>query len=196
MKNFLRIAQGIDVMPLLMAVTRNPAWWREDTYLRDYPQGPFKDIDSIILRFPPRTVAETEAKAAELLADPHYDQHECVDQPIYAQIPEARGLVMALFARVGGTRLGRVMMNRIQPGGRIYKHADTPAHANYWQRHHLCLQSAPGCTISAGDEQVYMAPGEFWWFNNGKEVDGEIPEHEVVNNSAVERIHMVMDVKI
>jgi hypothetical protein len=196
MKNFLRIAQGVDVMPLLMALHRNPQWWKEDTYLRSYPQGPFGEIDSIILRFPPRSVAETEEKLQELLTDPHYDPHECVDQPIYAQIPEARGLVMALFGRVGGVRLGRVIINRVMPGGRIFKHADRPEHANYWHRHHLCLQSAPGALISAGDEQVYMAPGEFWWFNNGREVDGEIPEHEVFNNSSVERIHLILDARI
>jgi hypothetical protein len=198
MKNFLRLAQGLDVMPLLASVTRNPDWWHEDTYLRSYPQGPFGEIDSIILRFPPRTVCETQEQAEELLRQPGYDQHECVDQAIYGKLPEARALVMNLMHYVGGTRLGRVMLNRIQPGGRIYQHADTPAHANYWQRHHIVLQSAPGVVFEAGEEQVYMAPGECWWFDNGKErADGsEPPKHQVINNSAVERIHLIVDVRI
>lgn len=197
MKNFLRLSQGIDVMPLLAAITRNQDWWREDTYLRSYPQGPFGEIDSIILRFPPRTVTETQEQAEQLLADPHYDQHECEDQPIYARIPQARPLVMALMNYVGGVRLGRVMINRIQPGGRIFQHADTLDHANYWDRHHIVLQSAPGVVFEAGDEQVYMAPGEAWWFDNGKtRADGsERPKHQVINNSAVERIHMIVDIR-
>ena len=196
MKNFHRLAVGLNVGPLLASIVRNPDWWHEDTYLRTFPQGPFGETDSIILRFPPRPVPATEEEKQEYLRT--VDQHECVDQPIYGRLPEARQLVMNLFAYVGGTRLGRVMINRIQPGGRIFKHADTLAHANYWHRHHICLQSAPGVVFAAGDEQVYMAPGEAWWFNNGKGTSEEEdrPQHEVINNSAVERIHMVVDVRV
>jgi hypothetical protein len=77
--------------------------------------------------------------ADKLLNAPGYDPHECVDQDIYGRLPEARVLVMNLMHYVGGTRLGRVMINRMQPGGRIFQHADTPIHANYWQRHHIVL---------------------------------------------------------
>jgi hypothetical protein len=197
MKNFLRLAGGLDVMPLLAKVTRNPDWWHEDTYLCTFPQGPFGEIDSLILRFPPRAVCATQEEADALLSQPGYDQHECVDQAIYGRIPEARVLVMNLLHYVGGTRLGRVMLNRIQPGGKIYQHADTPAHADYWDRHHIVLQSAPGVVFEAGDEQVYMAPGECWWFDNGKtRADGsDVPKHQVINNSAVERIHMIIDIR-
>jgi hypothetical protein len=195
MKHFHRLATGINTGPLVAALYRNPDWWTEDTYLRTFPQGPFGEVDSLILRFPPRPVPKTEEEKAEYLRTA--DQHECVDQPIYGRLPEARQLVMNLFAYVGGTRLGRVIINRVQPGGRVYKHADTLDHANYWHRHHICLQSAPGVVFTAGDEQVYMAPGEAWWFDNGKgpEQEGR-PEHEVINNSPVERIHMVIDIKV
>lgn len=194
MKNFHRLATGVNVGPLLAKIVRNPDWWTQDTYLRTFPQGPFGEVDSLILRFPPRPVPATPEEAAEYLRTT--DQHECVDQPIYGELPEARQLVMNLFTYVGGTRLGRVMINRLQPGGRIFKHADTLAHANYWHRHHIVLQSAPGAIFTAGDEQVYMAPGEAWWFNNGKGAEGDArPEHEVVNNSPVERIHMIVDIR-
>jgi len=195
MKHFHRIATGVNTGPLVASLYRNPGWWTEDTYLRTFPQGPFGEVDSLILRFPPRPVPKTEEEKAEYLRT--IDQHECVDQPIYGRLPEARQLVMNLFAYVGGTRLGRVIINRVQPGGRVFRHADTLDHANYWHRHHICLQSAPGVVFHAGDESVYMAPGEAWWFDNGKgpEQEGR-PEHEVINNSPVERIHMVIDIKV
>ena len=41
MKNFLLIGTGIDVLPLLLQIQRQPQLWKADTYLRDYPQGPF-----------------------------------------------------------------------------------------------------------------------------------------------------------
>lgn len=186
MKNFMRLSAGLDVGPLLLAIKRRPDFWKEDTHLRDYPQGPFKQIESIMLRFPVKTVHETEEALQEHLST--YDQHENVDYPAYKLLPEARPLVMNLMAYVGGERLGRVMINKIAPGGVIYPHADTPAHANYYSRFHIVLQSQPGVVFRAGDEQVYMATGEAWWFDN-KQV------HEVINNSADDRIHMIVDVR-
>lgn len=186
MRNFLRIGQGTDVMPLLAAIARKPGLWTADTYLRDYPQGPFGEVDSIILRFPVKSVKATEAEVADHLSK--YDQHECVDQAAYALLPEARALVMGLMAYVGGTRLGRVMINRIKPGGVIYPHRDTPVHAEYWSRHHICLQASPGVVFRCEDEKVFMQAGETWYFDNAL-------EHEVINNSDNDRISMVVDVR-
>ena len=186
MKNFLRLETGIDVLPLLLAIQRRPELWKEDTYLRDYPQGPFAQIESIMLRFPVKTVVETEEELKK--AQSMYDPHESIDYPPYKLLPEARPLVMGLMNRVGGERLGRVMINKIAPGGMIYPHADTPSHTDYYTRFHFVLKSAPGVFFQAGDENVYMAPGELWWFDNKQ-------EHEVINNSAVDRIHMVVDVR-
>lgn len=186
MNNFQRIAGGIDVMPLLLAIKRRPDLWKEDTYLRDYPQGPFGEIESIMLRFPVKTVHETEEELQKHVTT--YDQHENIDYPAYKLLTEARPIVMNLMHYVGGERLGRVMINKIAPGGRIFPHADTPSHAEYYSRFHVVLQSQPGVIFRAGDEQVYMGTGEIWWFDNKQ-------EHEVINNSADDRIHMIVDIR-
>lgn len=186
MRNFQQIAMNVDVLPLLLAIKRRPELWKEDTYLRDYPQGPFKQVESIMLRFPVKGVYETEAELKDHLSK--YDQHENIDYPAYKILTEARVLVMSLMTRVGGERLGRVMINKIVPGGVIFPHADTPAHAEYYSRFHIVLQSQPGVVFKCADEQVYMPVGTCWWFNN-KEV------HEVINNSAEDRIHMIVDIR-
>lgn len=186
MRNFLRLATGIDVTPLMLAIQRRPELWKEDTYLRDYPQGPFGQIESIMLRFPVKGVYETEAELQNHLST--YDQHENIDYPAYAVLTEARPIVMALMTRVGGERLGRVMINKIAPGGVIFPHRDTESHAEYYSRFHIVLQSQAGVVFRAGDEQVYMATGEAWWFDNKE-------EHEVINNSADDRIHMIVDIR-
>lgn len=186
MKNFLRVAHGIDILPLLLAIQRRPELWKEDTYLRDYPQGPFKQIETIMLRFPVKSVHETEEELQKHTST--YDQHENVDYPAYAVLPEARPIVMGLMTRAGGERLGRVMINKIAPGGVIYPHVDTKSHTDYYSRMHVVLQSQPGVQFRAGDEQIYMATGEAWWFDNSQ-------EHEVINNSADDRIHMIVDVR-
>ena len=186
MKNFFRISAGVDVNPMLLAIKRRPDLWKEDTYLRDYPQGPFNQIESIMLRFPTKGVYETEAALNDHLSN--FDQHENIDYPSYKLLPEARPLVMNLFNYAAGERLGRVMINKIEPGGVIYPHIDTKSHTDYYTRFHVVLQSSPGVMFRAGDEQVYMATGEVWWFDNSK-------EHEVINNSAVDRIHMIIDIR-
>jgi hypothetical protein len=119
---------------------------------------------------------------------PGFDQHESIDYPAYAALPEARQIVMQVFAAVGGTRLGRVMVNRIAPGGVIYPHADTPEHANYYSRYHVVLQSAEGVKFRAGGEWATWETGSVFWFNNKL-------EHEVINESATDRIHMVIDAR-
>lgn len=186
MRNFLKIGQGTDVVPLLAAIARKSELWREDTYLRDYPQGPFGQVDSIILRFPKRIVVASAEEAEQHIAS--IDEHESFDTPSYLSLPEARPLVMGLMSYVGGTRLGRVIINRIAPGGVIFPHSDSPSHAEYYERHHIVLQSSPGVDFRCEDEHVYMATGETWWFNNAL-------DHEVINNSATDRIHLIVDIR-
>ncbi len=186
MQNFLKIAEGIDVTPLNLAIARRPELWREDTYLRDYPQGPFKQIETIMLRFPVKGVFETEEEVQKHAST--YDMHESIDYPPYKLLTEARPIVMALMSRIGGERLGRVMINKITPGGVIFPHADTPVHAEYYSRFHVVLKSQPGVYFRCGDETAHMLTGEAWWFNNKL-------EHEVKNNSADDRIHMIIDIR-
>lgn len=179
MKNF-QVMAAIDPTLLVQQIIRQPLLWKADTYLRDYPQGPFGDTDTIFLRFPPASVTEMERSTK--------DQHECVWMDGWLHLPAARAIVFGLMGQVEGERLGRVMINRLRPGGRVFPHADTPAHAQYWDRFHVALQSGPGCNFRCGDETVYMPPGQVWWFQN------EL-EHEVTNNSADDRIHLIVDIR-
>lgn len=180
MRNFLRLAQNINVVPLAVEILRQDDLWREDTYLRDYPQGPFQDVETIFLRFPPASVTELQRSQR--------DPHECVWMDGALHLPAARVLIFSLMSQVQGERLGRVMLNKIRPGGRIYPHADTPEHAQYWDRFHYVITSAPGVLFRCGDEQVQMQVGDVWWFQNAL-------EHEVVNNSATDRIHLIVDIR-
>lgn len=195
MKNFLKIAEGIDVTPLLLAIHRNSHLWQEDTFLRHYPQGPFGEVETIFLRFPERVSLPEGDEGERMLALykenqlAGYDQHESIDYPAYVLLSEAKPIVMALMARVGGTRLGRVMLNKINAGGRIFPHADSPEHCRYWNnRIHVVLQSRPGNDFRCEDEHIWMRPGEVHWFDHAK-------EHEVINNSEDARIHLLIDIK-
>ena len=186
MRHFLKIGQGLDVVPLLASIYRKPDMWKEDTYLRGFPQGPAGDVDSIILRFPKRIIAATAEMAEQHIAND--DEHESSDTPEYALLPEARPLIMNLMGYIGGTRLGRVVINRIRPGGVIAPHIDGKAHSEYYRRHHIVLQSAAGVIFRCENEHVHMMTGEAWWMNNAV-------DHEVINNSSMDRIHLIVDIR-
>lgn len=189
MRNF-HFLPPVDTTNLMLNIKRHPELWKEDTFLRDYPQGPFGEIESIMLRFPEKRVFEQEEELEKYRrGESQFDQHESIDYPAFSVLSEARTIVFGLMAFVQGERLGRVMINKIAPGGRIYPHADTPEHTDYYTRFHVVLQSSPGCFLRAGEEQIEMKTGDVFWFNNKL-------EHEVVNNSALDRISMVVDIKV
>lgn len=91
--------------------------------------------------------------------------------------------------RVEGLRLGRVLVTRLAPGRTIAVHADIRGtYAARYARYHAVLQGLPGSLFRAGPETVCMQTGEVWWFDGAA-------EHEVVNNSADDRIHLVIDIE-
>jgi hypothetical protein len=53
-------------------------------------------------------------------------------------------------------------------------------------RFHVVLQGLPGSLYHCGDEVVQMRTGTVWWFQH-REV------HSVENNSADDRIHLLVD---
>lgn len=180
MKHFLKIAEGVDVMPLLHAVSVQPDLWSENRMRQTFaPDSPHVDVEDIWLRF-----SELDEPAGV------GDDLETVDYPAFARLPMARPIVFDLARRVEAERIGRVMITKLAPGKRILPHADVlGAYASYYSRYHVPLQGLPGSLFRAGDEQVCMRTGEVWWF------DASAP-HEVINNSADDRLHLIVDLKV
>lgn len=195
MRNFRIIKDGMDVGALALAIAMEPDLWTADTFLRNYPQGPFGDTDTIMLRFPEIQKGMTEKQIERYKANKlaGYDQHEAIAWPAWSKLTQAHNFVFDLARFVEATRIGRVMINRIRPGGRIFRHADTPEHVKYWRRFHLVLQGQPGAVIfcgdGSGDESLQMTTGRLFWFNNAL-------EHEVRNESSVDRLSMVIDLRV
>lgn len=177
MKHFLKIAEGIDVMPLLIQLQHHQDLWSTNDVRQSFEDSPHRDVDDILLRF-----SDT--------SDPNIgDQLVCENTPSFDVLNAARQIVFALMATVRGTMLGRVMVTRLAPGKRIYPHSDVLGrYANTYKRFHVPLQCGSGCIFRAGDEEVGMRPGEVWDFNAHA-------EHEVVNNGSVDRIHLIVDIR-
>lgn len=180
MRNFLRIASGVSVIPLMLALHRKPELWNKHTLRTTHPSSPHTEVDDIWLRFNALPAPGHEASII--------DEHESIDYSAYAQLPEARALVMSIFAAVAGERLGRVLITRLPPGGHISAHCDGGSHAEYYDRFHVVLQASKGSMFRCGGEELEMMPGEVWWFQNSV-------EHEVTNSGLIDRVHLIVDAR-
>ncbi|MEJ8855812.1 aspartyl/asparaginyl beta-hydroxylase domain-containing protein [Variovorax robiniae] len=183
MKNFQKIAEGCNVLPLMCAVQQRPELWNQNTLRTTHPGTPHTEVSDIWLRFNDMQKAAATGDAAYVM-----DEHESIDYPAFGQLPQARPLILGLMATVSGERLGRCLITKLAPGGKIAPHVDGGSHAAYYERFHIVLHGKTGSLFRAGDEVVEMKTGDIWWFDNSQ-------EHEVANGSDDDRVHLIVDVR-
>ena len=173
MRNFLRLMQNAGVQPTIASLMRQPELWDTDTVRTTITNGPHSQISDILLRFGP----------------PDLSTLQCRDLPAMRDIFGAKMLSLDVMRLVNGDQLGRVIITRLKPGGKIAPHADEGEYAEFYSRYHLVLQGLPGSLFRCGDETIQMLTGELWWFDSHL-------EHEVINNSQDDRIHMIIDARV
>ncbi len=189
MRNFNRIAQGIDVTPLTNSLYRQPELWNTETLRTSHEGTPHTEVDDILLRFndlTPYKKAKEGGRPISEYAGTILDEHESICHPAWYRLPEAHPAIFDLMRYLWAIRLGRVLITRLAPGKKIAPHIDGGEHAAYYNRYHLILQNNPGSIFRCGDEAVTMRAGEIWWFNNGI-------EHSVENYSNDDRLTMIID---
>lgn len=183
MRNFHRIATNVPVMPLMHALIRHPELWNANKFRTTFPSTPHVDVDDIMLRF-----SDTEkcTTTTHVIGD---------DKPVWHEasklLPEAKPIVMALMSTVNAYELGRLLITRIPPGGKILRHNDAAGeYVNMGDiaRYHIVINGLPGSLFHCGNETVNMQTGEVWWFNAHE-------DHAVENNSIDDRVHMLVDLR-
>lgn len=177
MRNFQKLAENIDTMPLLSALAVNGNLWNQHDLRTRYPQSPHHLADDILLMF-----NEIPDDITQIIDDTHVKPY-----PAWYQLP-AKDMVFNLMRAVGGMSLGRVMITRLAPGDCIATHIDEGAPAEYYNRYQIMLQCLPGVNFRAGDEAVMMKTGDAYWFDNRI-------EHSVENYSADDRIALIVDIR-
>lgn len=178
MKFFHRLGEGNDFTGLLNAVMRQPELWNQNSLRTKTPNSPHAEAEDIILRFTPFL----ESDPGSIM-----ERIECENTPAFLALPQSRVLIFNLMHLVEGEQLGRVMITKLAPGHSIHLHKDEGGYARFYDRYHFVLQGLPGSLFNAGNETVGMKTGDVWWFDNAQ-------LHQVVNNSADDRIHMIVDI--
>lgn len=170
-------------MPLMAALMRQPELWNQNKLRTTHPESPHTEVSDIWLRFNDLTKYEAAGEYSGVI-----DEHESIDYPAFALLPQARQIIFDLMRTVEGKRLGRVLITKMLPGAKIAPHVDGGEHAAYYERYHVILQNNPGSIFRCGDETITMKTGDVYWFNNAI-------EHEVINNSADDRLTLIVDIK-
>lgn len=178
MRNFCKIFEGMDVVPLLAALAAKPELWNANPIRTTFPGSPHAACDDILLFF--NDIPDNPLQIVDDIAVKPY--------PAWAELPQVHGLIFDLMRRVQGVQLGRVLITRLAPGQCIPEHEDQGAPADYYERFQIALQCLPGCLFKAGEEVVNFSMGECWWFDNRQ-------PHSVVNNSADDRIALIVDIR-
>lgn len=174
------------MLPLMMALQRRPDLWDRHTYRTEFNGTPFKGMNDILLRYSAPEKHENVTDPMALVNDT-----ALVFYPAWNELPEVRPVIFNLMRRFEAVSLGRVIIARLPPGGVIAPHADNYgdyAERDDGMRFHVAVQGLPGCLFHCGNETVQMLTGSVWWFQH-KET------HSVENNSADERIHLLVDIQ-
>jgi Aspartyl/Asparaginyl beta-hydroxylase len=178
MKNF-QFVGTVDPIPLLLALRQHPELWNENDLRTTHPHSPHQAVDDIWVWFN-AIEKENTAKAIEDI--------QTIPYPAWSVLPQVRPLVFDLMRRTEAVQLGRVIVTKLPAGCEIDPHVDQGTPATFYSRYHIALQNLPGSIFKIEDEQLVMGSGEVWAVNNRA-------EHSVTNNSADDRIVVIVDVR-
>lgn len=190
--NFRLLGQ-LDPAPLLARLAAGSDLWKKSPR-ETFPTSPHAMAESIMVRWVSMDKAKQVAGVSGLGS--FYEVQNSVeseDYPAAAELsPQIGETVMEALDRVvanSGTpvaELGHVMLTRLPPGGMITPHRDEGVYADLFDRFHVCLAGGPGNVFRCGGELLSPTPGDVFWFNHKRE--------HAVQNGAVERIHLIVDV--
>ncbi len=179
MQNFLKIADGLNVLPLQLALIRQPELFGRDNE-RATGYSPHSGMSDIWVRYNDKK---------NLVEGKNFsDEHDSVWYPAYTCLPEIRPIIFWLMARVEGERLGGVLITKLPPSGRIEPHIDTGWHAEYYDKYFIPIQNDPGAIFGFEDGDIKPNIGDVYWFRNDN-------QHWVENNSQRDRIALIVCIR-
>lgn len=184
MKNFLKLAENVNVVPLMTELGAHPELWNRDAE-RLMLHGPHRETDDIWIRYRDKS-QNVEQKDWSNFSD----EHVPVWYPAVDVLPFAKHLALDLMTFTRGEMLGGVLLYRVPAGKQIYLHTDQGWHPNYFDKYNLALQSQPGCSFFYPEtsESMEALTGDLHWFRN------TVP-HGVINESQDDQLILTFCIK-
>ena len=176
--NFVRIADGLDVDPLLKLLDAKPELWKEIQIRQQFTGSPHKDTESIYVRGP------LKMSQYYVLWDTGSYDYPCMEYLEPALVPLMRPILKKLQVE----DMGRVLIVNLKPSGHVTKHNDQGTYADHYQRFHLVLKTNQWCSQTCGNQKQKFEVGDVWWFNHKK-------VHTADNVGMTDRVHIIFDCK-
>lgn len=181
MRHFLKVASGIDTLPALVDLDRQPGLWNQ--HGERTASGVHRAVDDIWLRFR----AYHELTSPEAFGEPFTP----VFYPAWHALPHLRPIVFGLMARVGAVQLGGVLITRVPPHRQVDPHDDRGRwHPEFFTtKLYVPLITNPDCFSTCADERVAMERGDAWIFDN-------LLVHSTVNDGETDRITLIISTRV
>lgn len=179
--NFNKILSGIheEVDAANVELESNSDLWGYLPLRTSFEGSAHSEVVDIPLRGPELKMSKTlDMLQGEIL---------CINYPAMARFPHIYHLCLNLMSFVKGEMLGRVVITKLPPGGKIDPHIDEGEAADLYDRYHVVLNADEGNTFVVDGEEQVMLEGEIWWINNHD-------IHHVENRGEVDRIHIIVDI--
>ena len=177
MLHFTKIAENVEISPLLDEMDAAPEMWLVDTS-RQRKVRCQRNTQNIFLRAPRKPLPPGEKNANNV--------HESRMAPAAKKFPCALAFCERIAEELEAT-LGRATLVTLLPKSQVFPHVDTGSYYRIRDRLHLVLKSPQGSPLAAGNETVVMHEGELWVFDNKI-------RHWAENASSEPRIHLIFDV--
>jgi hypothetical protein len=114
---------------------------------------------------------------------------DCMDMPARKLYPNVDKLVEWIYNSVEGTKLGRIMLVKLMPGGTIGAHIDPGQYFLEHYRFHVPFITAPEVLFYGEEKEIgfHMPEGHLSQLANRR-------LHSAKNLSNIERIHLIVDI--
>jgi len=185
-KFFNKIACGFNVMPLQIALRRQPGLFGKYNQ-RCEGNSPHRESSDIWIRY--NAIESVLNDDRQLNSEhPANKEHRPVWYPAYYQLPDIRHLLFDLMRLVEGEELGTVLLVKIPPKQQIYTHTDAGWSAEYYEKYYIPIQSHAGNAFNFPDGSIYPQVGEVYWFDNS------VP-HNAVNDSNDDMVMLIATIR-
>ena len=183
---FNKIAVGFNVMPLQIALRRQPRLFGKYD-MRCVGNSPHRESTDIWVRY--NAIENVLNNEGQLNAThPANKEHRPVGYPAYYQLPDIRAVIFDLMRVVEGEELGTILLVKIPPGKQIYPHIDGGWSAEYYAKYYIAVQSAPGNSFNFPDGSIFPTVGDAYWFDNSV-------LHDAKNESNDDMVMLIVTIK-
>jgi len=175
MKHFELIRSNVPVEPFLTEIAGVDDAWANATGRQDKIA-----VQREALAIPLRGL-----RKSMMFGRARRDVHESRWTTGSVNFPVARAFLEDVSVQLDAD-LSRAKIVCLPAGKKVYPHIDRGEYYRLRGRYHFVLKSSTGSWLKAGEEEVRMAEGELWWFDNNA-------LHEAFNDGQEDRIHIIFD---